>query len=918
MWSRKTGSIVLVAYEGGLIILWDIVEAKILVVRGDIALQLENVVGSPSDADSKIQDVTSQHPLEGKEISSLCWVSQDGSILAVGYVDGDILFWKMSTASPIKGQHHASTNNVVKLQLSSAEKRIPVIVLHWLSSNKSHKEGSGHLLIYGGDDIGSDEVLTVLALEWSAGMESLKCLGRKDLNLSGSFADIVLASGTLGSDNDAAMFLLTNPGQLQVFCCSSLSSSVLKEKGVSITAVDFPAVIPTVNPLITVSDLFHLPTNGDSSKAMSEIASITKSSLPVTLPGHGTWRLTGGVHSHLLSDSRNKIGRVFVAGYQDGSVRMWDATYPVLSFLCALENQIGGRNVTISIASVSKLDFCFQTLRLAVGDECGLVCLYEINSSVDTSFHFIKEAKHEVHQLPRVQGPKCRAAISFLNSRIEELEFTNSGAKLAIGYECCRIAVLDMNSLSALFLTDIISSPSSPLTSMICKEFIGGQVEHLKHSGIRGTDGQVKNLIFMLTKDGAVYVIDSGSGNRISPHPMRLKRDSTAVSLYVIERSTKASKVLFESQKQQLKDRALGTDSFPDKDTSGNYDCETDPSESHPSQDLLDELLVLVCCRDILRLYAAKSVIQGDNKPICKIKLTKPCCWTTTFLKDEKICGLLLLYQTGDLELRSLPDLKLVKEAALVPLLRWNFKANMEKTMSSTNNGHIALVNGSELAFMSILVNSNDFRIPESLPSLHDEVLAAAARAAMSLSSAHDKKQGNSPRILSGIIRGFKGEKANRNVNPASTSESCLCHLEDVFTRDPFLKPSTATDNHLDAAELNIDDIEIDEPMPLPSSSNNEVQDEKKKNKADREKLLGVDTDAKPRLRTREEIIATYRKTEGASSAAGEARNKLLERQEKLERINKRTEELQSGAEDFASLANELVKVMESRKWWHI
>lgn len=32
-------------------------------------------------------------------------------------------------------------------------------------------------------------------------------------------------------------------------------------------------------------------------------------------------------------------------------------------------------------------------------------------------------------------------------------------------------------------------------------------------------------------------------------------------------------------------------------------------------------------------------------------------------------------------------------------------------------------------------------RIPESLPSLHDEVLAAAARAAMNLSSAHDKKQ---------------------------------------------------------------------------------------------------------------------------------------------------------------------------------
>ena len=36
------------------------------------------------------------------------------------------------------------------------------------------------------------------------------------------------------------------------------------------------------------------------------------------------------------------------------------------------------------------------------------------------------------------------------------------------------------------------------------------------------------------------------------------------------------------------------------------------------------------------------------------------------------------------------------------------------------------------------------------------------------------------------------------------------------------------------------------------------------------------------------------------------------------QRISKRTEELQSGAEDFASLANELVKAMEGRKWYQI
>lgn len=36
------------------------------------------------------------------------------------------------------------------------------------------------------------------------------------------------------------------------------------------------------------------------------------------------------------------------------------------------------------------------------------------------------------------------------------------------------------------------------------------------------------------------------------------------------------------------------------------------------------------------------------------------------------------------------------------------------------------------------------------------------------------------------------------------------------------------------------------------------------------------------------------------------------------QRISRNTEELRNGAEDFASLANELVKQMEGRKWWQI
>ena len=105
-------------------------------------------------------DASEQH-LEEKEISALCWASSSGSILAVGYIDGDILFWKTSSASTGKGKQAGSCNEVAKLQLSSAERRLPVIVLHWSANSKSHNDCDGQLFIYGGSEIGSEEVITV-------------------------------------------------------------------------------------------------------------------------------------------------------------------------------------------------------------------------------------------------------------------------------------------------------------------------------------------------------------------------------------------------------------------------------------------------------------------------------------------------------------------------------------------------------------------------------------------------------------------------------------------------------------------------------------------------------------------------------------------------------------------------------------
>ena len=74
-----------------------------------------------------------EHNLEETQITALCWASSNEAVLAVGYIDGDIMFWKTSTTASSKGRKDgASSNNVVRL---SAARKLHVIVLHWWSAN---------------------------------------------------------------------------------------------------------------------------------------------------------------------------------------------------------------------------------------------------------------------------------------------------------------------------------------------------------------------------------------------------------------------------------------------------------------------------------------------------------------------------------------------------------------------------------------------------------------------------------------------------------------------------------------------------------------------------------------------------------------------------------------------------------------
>ncbi|CAK7325876.1 unnamed protein product [Dovyalis caffra] len=532
------GNKVLIAYEDGLIILWDVSEDKAVLVKGNKHLELKCKITADSHKDMGHEfsdDISDYEPLE-KEIAALCWASTDGSVLAVGYVDGDILLWNLSSTTSANDKHAAkSSNDVVKLQLSTVDRRLPVIVLHW-SVHRSHNECRGHLFVYGGDAIGSEEVLTILSLDWSFGIESLKCTGRIDLTLNGSFADMVhLPSG--GVMGTSGTLVLTNPGQLHFYNDAGLSSSMsLQEKKNYVSSIQYPMVIPTIEPQLTLAKLGLVFRDGKFSEALSEIISARK--LQAThCPRSTNWPLTGGVPSQPHDAEKYWVERLYIAGYQDGTVRIWDATYPTFALVYVLGPEVKGINVADANASVSALEFCSHTLSLAIGNERGMVRLYKLVRNADEmSLKFVTETEKEVYTLDQGDGPQCTAVFSFLSSPVYTLQFSNFGTRLAVGFHCARVAMLDTSTSSVLFLTDSLSGSSSPVNSLAVKLFSDSSdlVNNPEDTESKSMEDHAWSEVFAMTKDAHIVVIDGNAGGILCSQSVKSEKKLVSPSMYII------------------------------------------------------------------------------------------------------------------------------------------------------------------------------------------------------------------------------------------------------------------------------------------------------------------------------------------------------------------------------------------------
>ncbi|BBN19258.1 protein MpTOMOSYN11 [Marchantia polymorpha subsp. ruderalis] len=950
---------VLIAYGNGLIILWGLHENQVLAVRGGTENQrreLSNFANSlkgraiatskPSDDDE-----------EEQEICCMCWVCPVGSVVAVGYTNGDILLWGLPTIIKAKGLVEMelvegpaySGVPIRKLDLAHGMVKMPVVGLTWCASGTSTRGASGRLYVFGGGEVGRPEALMVLSLDSSNPEQGGEKLLQWDLTLQGPFADMALLPPWPAGDGlctpAAALVLLMSPGLLHVYDELSIASyfaSLAEGTPSPPLPQPVPLQLHVTETNVTCAKLVLVSNDGVAARALLQMPPVTKSSVPSTLPAGTKWPISGGKQVSTGSSSHTKDiceKNVYVTGHRDGVVNFWDAASPSYNLLCSVTNQskLGGN------CPVTTMEFCSSTGLLATGDEHGMVFVYRLqkeNSEVRCRFvtRDVAETEEELQKADGIFG--CILVLKRHEAPIRSVALASSLFRLAVGDERGKVSMVDLQSKTVILYANCFSNhPSSILSLAFSAEYASTSIPQSPASSsprIRSQQDPTSHVpvLYVLGKDANMVAYDGSTGIVVGQGPFKPMHSSTAVSFHLLDADgtpiclpSPSSKQVVEGGTEESESAENESNSSEEPSSVTSWTC----SEAH---------FLLLCCTDSLRLYATSAIVQGHPVSLKKIKLEKTCCWTSAFREKTNDSGLILLFTNGDIEFRSLPDLECVKDTSLSECVKWKIELNefLMKTLGSNIRGQLVLIDhGREVVQISCLEEDSASVQLLPQPQLYDRDVALADEHASAARNI-PKKKSNIPGmegLLKGVVGGVIKELKNA-LDPEVQHVHSASELPKLFSTRPFTIPLTnRPKSEVSSDNLDIDDIDVDD-MPSGPTAAAEPSSgggfgkfrwslkgkEKTSHEAegDRTKLFEGGKEA-PKARTADDIRAKYghqRKTQEVSSVMEMARNKLMERGEKLQGIENRTSELEDNAENFASMAEELAKRMAAKKWWEL
>ncbi|KAK8304591.1 hypothetical protein V6Z12_D03G002700 [Gossypium hirsutum] len=808
---------------------------------------------------------------EAKHVTSACWVCPFGSKVAVGYDNGEVLIWSVPTSK--QSEIGIQNTPFCKLILGFKSEKTPIASLKWAYADAK----ATRLYVMGASDVASTSLLQVILLNEHTETRTIK-LG---LHLSEPCLDMMITLSTTEQSKvkQDLLLLIGKSGNMYMYDDCSIEKYLLQCQSRSPPSLPKKVMVkmPFVDSSITIAKLI---TENPYALSSDEDYILVVKDIPSLVPLE-TKSKDGGHSNTYQFSGFGKIKNLYITGHSDGAINFWDISchfpIPILSLKQQSEDDF-----SLSGIPVTALYFDGNSRIIISGDQSGTVRFFKFKPEPYTAENsFISFQGSTKKRNNHIQGVK----VIKVNGSVLSLAICQNTRHVAIGNDHGDVSLVDTEGLNIIFQSHIASDISPGIISM-----------QFKTCSLQNFE---KNVLVVATKDSSVLAFDSDSGNMLSASMVQPKKPSRALFMHILD-----------WQDIAVRGANLSTGS---------------PIE----EGIQKQSFILVCSEKAAYVYSLTHTIQGVKKVHYKKKFhSTSCCWASTFYTASDV-GLMLLFTSGKVEIRSLPELSLFKETSIRGFRYSAPKPNSlsDSSMCSSNSGDVVMVNGDQEFFiLSVLLQRETFRNLDFISRVYRKDLMLTQEVPASGATVQkEKKKG----LFGSVLKDITGSKKHAPEMETEDTKESIEELSTIFSTANFPCEVENKDNQAvdeDEIDLNIDDIDLDDPGEKPKEQNILATLNKHKLKfqaftAGKLKQMKVKNE-KPITKEEQQqdekssAVDQIKKKygfslQGESSAAKMAESKLQENLRKLQGISLKTTEMQDNAKSFSSMARELLRTKE-------
>ncbi|GAB2282490.1 hypothetical protein Dimus_017033 [Dionaea muscipula] len=819
---------------------------------------------------------------EKKSITAACWACPLGSKIAVGYSNGEIIIYSnfpsllLTTDLTSRGQPMTANSPPCKLNLAFKIEKIPIA-----SMKSIYSDGKAtRLYIIGASDAASTDCVQVVLLNENTESRTIK-LG---LQLPERCLDMEVISGFTEKNKHKQGFLLLlgKSGHIYAYDDHLIEKYLLQYKSRSPSSIPQEVNIKLPFPNSRTTSALFITNNSCWLGSTYEDDMLVSRNFPSLLPFESK-QINAAEFGGFA-----KIRNLCITGHNDGVINFWDFTRPSMLPLLSIRQQSEDYS-SVSGAAITAVYFHSELRLLVSGDQRGMIHIYKFKpepfATEISLFSLQGSSKKGNHHA--IQSDECLKVAGAVIS----LNLSSNSGHLVVGSEQGYVSLIEIEGPTLMVQKHIVSELSTGIMSL--------------QFGTCSFRGFNKKVLVVATMDSSVLALDGDSGDTLSSSMIHPKKPSKALFMQILDGQQT------QSNHTNVPDNLL------------------DSGKAISVDEMLKLSLLLLCSERAVYVYSFTHIIQGIKKVCYRKKfISSSCCWASTF-GSPSCLGLALLFTCGKIEIRSLPELHLVKETKAR-----TFSYSSETSICCSSEGELVVVrNDQEIYILSLLSRDESYRNLDCFSRVYNKNLTVSTEGVTSVNiNQKEKKKG----IFGSVIEDLKGTKTTHGDGVAAEDVSSSSEeLSTVFSQSNFPDDANNT-NNLAAVDvdLDIDDIDLDDPEDKPKGGRkpnvigvlknqkltSRLLSFKGKSKQTKVENERISPPVEPQKIYKEGAVDQIKKKYGYGSPSESynfaelAKNKLNENMKKLQDINMRSTDMQENAQSFSSMAKDLLHTFERNK----